>query len=91
MLAVNRVGVVVCDQRMPGMQGTDFLSLVKKLYPDTVRILLSAYGDLETVTDALNRGSIFKFVGKPWESAMFCEIIREAFQNFESAGMNAAN
>ncbi len=91
MLAVNRVGVIVCDQRMPGMQGTEFLSRVKKLYPETVRILLSAYGDLETVTDALNRGSIFKFVGKPWESGMFSDIIGEAFRRYESAGIKPAD
>jgi diguanylate cyclase (GGDEF)-like protein/PAS domain S-box-containing protein len=91
MLAVNRVGVILCDQRMPGMKGTDFLSRVKKLYPDSIRILLTAYGDLETVTDALNRGSIFKFIGKPWESGMFCEIIREAFLSYESAGTRTVN
>ncbi len=91
MLAVNRVGVILCDQRMPGMKGTDFLSRVKKLYPDTIRILLTAYGDLETVTDALNRGSIFKFVGKPWDSGIFCNVIREAFLSFESAGPRTEN
>ena len=64
---------------MPDVTGTEFLSNVKAMYPDTVRILLSGYSDAATVTDAINRGSIYKFLTKPWDDEDLREQIREAF------------
>lgn len=84
-LAVNRVGVIVCDQRMPEMNGTEFLNRVKELYPDTVRIVLTGYADLDTVTDAVNRGAIYKFLTKPWDEKFLLESIGEAFRYYELA------
>ena len=48
------------------MSGTEFLGRVKMLYPDTIRLVLSGYTDLNTVTDAINRGAIYRFLTKPW-------------------------
>ena len=59
--------VIVSDQRMPQMNGTEFLSQVKTMYPDTVRLVLSGYTDLRSVTEAINRGAIYKFMTKPWQ------------------------
>lgn len=83
LLAQNEVGVIISDQRMPGMTGVEFLSKVKELYPDTVRIVLSGYTELNSVTDAINRGAIYKFLTKPWEDDLLRTNVDEAFQRYE--------
>ena len=83
LLARHMVGVIVSDQRMPGMTGTEFLGKVKELYPDTVRIVLSGYTELNSVTDAINRGAIYKFLTKPWEDDLLRANVEEAFQRYE--------
>jgi len=79
ILAQNEVHVILSDQRMPDMCGTDFLSEVKSLYPQTVRIVLSGYTDLQSVTEAINRGAIYRFLTKPWEDEPLRAHIKEAF------------
>jgi CheY-like chemotaxis protein len=71
------------DQRMPLMRGTDFLARVKQLYPDTVRIVLSGYTELQSITEAINEGAIYKFLTKPWNDVQLSEEIEQAFQQFE--------
>lgn len=88
LLKENEISVIVSDQRMPEMTGVEFLSRVKDLYPDTVRIALSGYTDLECVTDAINQGAIYKFLTKPWEDDLLRRNIREAFEHFELAREN---
>lgn len=83
LLEQNEVGVIISDQRMPGMTGVEFLGRVRELYPDTVRIVLSGYTELNSVTDAINRGSVFKFFTKPWEDDLLRANIKEAFQHYE--------
>jgi EAL domain-containing protein (putative c-di-GMP-specific phosphodiesterase class I)/FixJ family two-component response regulator/GGDEF domain-containing protein len=83
LLAANPVGVVVCDQRMPEMTGTEFLRRVKELYPATVRIVLSGYTDLNSVIDAVNRGAIYKFLTKPWQDDAMLESLNDAFHLHE--------
>jgi len=89
MLAQRKVGVIISDQRMPGMTGTEFLSKVKELYPDTVRIVLSGYTELNSVTDAINRGAVYKFLTKPWEDDLLRSNVEEAFQRYEMEVENA--
>jgi CheY-like chemotaxis protein len=84
ILATTEVGVIVCDQRMRGMSGTEFLERVKQMYPLAVRMVLSGYTDLQSVTDAVNRGAIFKFLTKPWVDTELDEALREAFAEFEA-------
>lgn len=79
-LALEDVGVVVSDQRMPGMSGTEFLSRVRDLYPHTVRIMLSGYAELSSVTDAVNRGAVRKYFTKPWDDGALREAILEALR-----------
>ncbi|TCV89656.1 response regulator [Sulfurirhabdus autotrophica] len=83
LLSKNNVGVIISDQRMPEMTGVEFLSKVKELYPDTVRIVLSGYTDLNSVTDAINRGAIYKFLTKPWEDELLRANVEEAFRRYE--------
>jgi diguanylate cyclase (GGDEF)-like protein/PAS domain S-box-containing protein len=82
LLSVNTVQVIISDQRMPGMSGTEFLNTVKELYPDTVRIILSGYTDLQVVTESVNRGAVFKFLTKPWNDDLLREQVRDAFRRY---------
>jgi len=60
------VALVLSDHRMPGMTGAEFLARVAEVDPKTVRIMVTAYGDAETLQDAINNGSIYRFIPKPW-------------------------
>lgn len=83
LLEENQVGVIISDQRMPEMTGTEFLTQVRARYPDTVRIVLSGYTELNSVTDAINRGAVYKFLTKPWEDELLRANVEEAFQRHE--------
>lgn len=80
VLALNKVQVIVSDQRMPGMSGTQFLGIVRELYPETIRIILSGFTDLAAVTDSVNQGELFKFMTKPWDDGDLVRNIRDAFR-----------
>lgn len=79
LLARHQVGVVIADQLMPEMNGTEFLRRVRELYPDTVRIMLSGHGSLETLVEAINQGAIYKFLSKPVVADLLRTTLREAF------------
>ncbi len=83
LLASNSVQVIVSDQRMPDMSGTEFLAKVRDLYPDTVRMVLSGYTDLATITEAINRGAIYRFLTKPWNDDELRGHIQAAFRAHE--------
>lgn len=80
-LAEHEVDVIVSDQRMPGMTGVEFLRRAKELYPDTVRMVLSGYTELQSIIDAVNEGSIYKFLTKPWDDERLRAHIAEAFRH----------
>ena len=83
VLANNEVHVILSDQRMPGMSGSEFLSQAKDRCPETVRMVLSGYSDMAAVTDAINRGNIYKFLLKPWDDDLLRANIREAFERYQ--------
>ena len=80
ILARHRVQVILCDQCMPLMSGTEFMERVKNLAPDTFRIMLSAYADLTPIMAAINHGAIDRFYTKPWKGAVLRDNIREGFR-----------
>jgi diguanylate cyclase (GGDEF)-like protein len=88
LLAKNDIDVIVSDQRMPGMTGVEFLRAVKTLYPETVRIVLSGFTELQSVTDAVNEGALYKFLTKPWEDDQLRQHIAQAFEHKEMADEN---
>ncbi|MDO9226571.1 MAG: response regulator [Pseudomonadota bacterium] len=88
MLAGEPVDVILSDQRMPGMSGVEFLRRAKETHPETMRIVLSGYTDLQFITDAINEGAIYKFLTKPWDDEQLREQIREAFRSKEAADEN---
>lgn len=88
ILKVEDIGVIVSDQRMPEMIGSDFLGFAKMLKPDTIRIILSGYTELTSVTDAINHGAVFKFLTKPWDDELLRDHVRQAFVQYELAAEN---
>ncbi|KRG71021.1 EAL domain-containing protein [Pseudoxanthomonas dokdonensis] len=83
LLATNDIQVILSDQRMSDMSGTEFLGRVRVLYPNTVRLVLSGFTDLATVTEAINRGEIYRFLTKPWNDDELRDHIRQAFTAHE--------
>jgi diguanylate cyclase (GGDEF)-like protein len=88
LLARNSVDVIISDQRMPGMTGVEFLRRAKEIHPETIRMVLSGYTELQSVTDAINEGAIYKFLTKPWDDIQLRTNIEEAFRRKEMADEN---
>ncbi|MBE9053798.1 response regulator [Nostocales cyanobacterium LEGE 11386] len=74
----GEVSVIISDQRMPIMSGTEFLSLTATQYPDIIRIILTGYTDVEDLVEAINAGKVFKYVTKPWEAEELKAVVRQA-------------
>lgn len=72
------IAVIISDQRMPLMSGTEFLSLTANKYPDIMRIILTGYTDVEDLVDAINAGKVFKFVTKPWNADELKAVVEQA-------------
>lgn len=81
ILATEKVDIIISDQRMPNMLGTVFLSKARELSPDSVRMILSGYTDLDSVTAAINEGAVYKFLTKPWDDEILRLSIREALRH----------
>ena len=79
-LAQHKVDVIMSDQRMPGMTGVQFLRAAKLSHPDTIRIVLSGFTELQSVTDAINEGAIYRFLTKPWDDVQLRDQISKAFE-----------
>lgn len=75
---VGEVAVIISDQRMPLMSGTEFLSLAAAQYPDTIRIILTGYTDVVDLVEAINSGKVFKYVTKPWDEEELKAVVRQA-------------
>ncbi|MFN6529304.1 response regulator [Nostoc sp. ChiSLP03a] len=74
----GEIAVIISDQRMPMMSGTEFLSLTATQYPDIIRIILTGYTDVEDLVEAINAGKVFKYVTKPWEAEELKAVVRQA-------------
>lgn len=88
ILANHPIDVVLSDHRMPEMSGTEFLEEVKQVYPHTVRLVLSGFAELDSVTEAINRGAIYKYLTKPIDDQDLRANIREAFQRHDIEQQN---
>ncbi|GEM_PF-221867 len=82
ILNEHDIHVIIADQRMPGMTGTEFLSRAKDISPDTIRILLTGYSDVDAIIDAINRGEIYRYVSKPWYPETLQRELREACDRY---------
>lgn len=74
----HEIGVVLTDQRMPGMTGIEMLEKVESEYPDAIRLLITAYSDLKAAEDAINRGHVRRYMRKPWEPETLRAELRDA-------------
>jgi len=83
VLEEHSVQVIISDHNMPGMTGVEFLAKVKMLYPATIRILLTAESDVGLLSEAVNKGDIYKFLVKPWDMQMLKANISEAFHQYD--------
>ncbi|TFH86564.1 sigma-54-dependent Fis family transcriptional regulator [Billgrantia azerbaijanica] len=80
ILAAEFVQVVLCDQRMPGMSGVEFLGRVRERWPDVVRIIISGYTDPADMIDAINQAGIYQFIHKPWRPENLLLTVQRAAQ-----------
>lgn len=83
LMKANKISLIVTDQRMPNMTGVEFLSESMKLQPETVRILLTGYTDIESVVAAVNSGQIYRYVTKPWDPVDLSNAVDKAIEKFE--------
>ena len=79
-LEQNAVHVVISDQRMPGMTGSEFLGIVKTRWPRCVRLLLTGFSDIQAVVDAINLGGIHAYITKPWDPTDLKLRIEQAYE-----------
>lgn len=80
VLDTNEIGVIITDQRMPVMTGIEFLESILTIYPDTIRILLTGFSDMNAVMDAINRGQVYKYLVKPWQNEELKLYIQNALE-----------
>jgi len=78
----GEVAIIISDQRMPEMLGTEFLSKTVDRYPDTIRIVLTGYTDVEDLVEAINAGKVFKYITKPWIPDQLKVVIQQAGETY---------
>lgn len=79
----GEVAVIISDQRMPEMKGTEFLSRTVPQYPNTVRIILTGFTDIEDLVEAINSGQVYKYITKPWDPAELKGVVSKAAETYE--------
>jgi signal transduction histidine kinase len=85
ILEREEVHVVLSDQRMPGMTGVEFLHEVRERHPRVVRVMFTGYADLRSVLDAINEGSVYRYITKPWDIDELMAILRAAVERYDLA------
>ena len=80
ILERKEVDVVISDEKMPGMSGTEFLAVVRKKYPDSIRMILTGHASLESAVRAINEGEIYRFFTKPCNVLDVALSVRKALQ-----------
>jgi response regulator RpfG family c-di-GMP phosphodiesterase len=88
VVKTRRVSLIISDQRMPGMTGVELLQLVREIAPDTVRILLTGYADIDATIAAINNGSIRYYLNKPWDDEFLLSRITESLEVHRAAVEN---
>ncbi|MCA9034179.1 MAG: response regulator [Planctomycetaceae bacterium] len=88
VFASEKIHLIVSDHRMPGMTGTELLSEIQKISPETVRVVLSGYADAAAIVEAINRGHIFRFLGKPWSDEELKANIRACLEQYDLIAHN---
>ncbi|MDJ0707901.1 MAG: response regulator [Leptolyngbyaceae cyanobacterium MO_188.B28] len=79
----GEVAVIISDQRMPEMKGTEFLSKTVPEFPDTVRIILTGFTDVEDLVDAINAGQVYRYITKPWDPDELKTVVHNAAETYD--------
>ena len=83
ILNENDVHLLISDHRMPGMSGTEFLAKVREKHPDVLRVILTGYTEVDSITESINKGNIYKFFLKPWSDQNLKLEIRQALEQYD--------
>ncbi|UBF26442.1 SpoIIE family protein phosphatase [Kovacikia minuta CCNUW1] len=78
----GEMAIIISDQRMPEMLGTEFLSKTVDRFPDTIRIVLTGYTDVEDLVEAINAGKVFKYITKPWNPEQLKAVVQQAAETY---------
>jgi signal transduction histidine kinase len=81
--APGTIQVIMSDQRMPGMTGVEVLRHAKRVRPEATRLLFTAYADIRAVIDAINQGSVFHYITKPWDPDELQAVVRQAVEQHD--------
>src|SRR5579862_6029559 len=79
----EEVHIVMTDQRMPEMTGVEFLKKLRQTHPDVVRLLFTAYADIKAVIDAINQGSVYRYIPKPFDPQELQTVLKQAVEHYE--------
>lgn len=82
LLASESIQMVMADQRMPDMCGSDLLAKIKIEYPDKLRLILSGFADVASILDAINEGEIYRFLAKPWNDDELKLTLKQCFETY---------
>lgn len=89
-LAQRPFPVVVADQRMPGMTGTELFEIMRRQHPHTKRVMLTGYADTKAMLDAINQGQVYHFLKKPWERHVVMSVLMRAIEAYDLSLANMA-
>jgi response regulator RpfG family c-di-GMP phosphodiesterase len=90
IMASRDIHLVISDHRMPQMSGISFLAKVRETYPDTIRILLTGYTEIDSIKASVNEGHVYKFLLKPWNDDDLKQEIRKALERYDLLEANQA-
>jgi len=88
ILQTEWVQIILCDQRLPGLTGVEFLKLVRHKWPNIVRMIISGYTDSQDIISALNDAGIYQYITKPWQPENLIHLLRNAAQLFDLQRLN---
>jgi DNA-binding NtrC family response regulator len=79
----EKIQIILADQRMPEMTGSELFKIVRQNHPNIVRILMTGYSDMNAIVDSINEGEIFRYVRKPWEINDLFFTLKEGLQKYK--------
>lgn len=83
ILEKEQISVVISDMRMPEMNGVEMLTKVRELYPQTIRMILSGYSEINSILASINEGKIYRYITKPWDIEDLKIIIKQALEYYD--------
>ncbi len=83
LLQKHTIPVIISDQRMPGLTGSEFFAQAERTHPDSTRLLVTGFADINAVIDAINNGRIYRYITKPWDPEELQGIVAQAYERYE--------